>query len=304
MKKLSLKKTPKVRWDVLPHEWAFGAFLLFTFLRLLFNAPLHLCTLIFLGFLLVSGGLIVWTGRKPTPLRWRLRLLWYPVVMGLSFYAIPEAVRLLEIPSADYLLAPFDESLMGLPAADYFLVLQTPLLTDIMASAYVFFFFYLIIGPGTYCLQNMRLFRACFVGMFTIYAVGFMGYTLWPAGGPYQAVEFAAPLPQGLLSQWILPIINQASNGVDVFPSIHVAISLYLLMFDYRHNPVRHQIVLLPCILLWLSTVYLRYHYAVDLLAGVAIALIGILVAIGYQRSKLSCTVEEEALVAKLRVKA
>lgn len=291
----------KIRWQVLPHEWAFNAFLLFTFLRLLIAGPLASATWAFLAFVLVGVGLIEWTQRNPTPLRWRVRLLWYPSVMGLSFYAIPAAVKLLVLPSADGLLAHWDESFLGMPAADYFLILQGPLLTDIMSAGYLVFFVYLIIGPGYWCLFDMRLFRACFAGMFVTYALGFLGYTYLPAGGPYQAVPFAGDLPWGPLSGWVLPFINKASNGVDVFPSIHVGVSFYLLLFDRRHYRARFEVMLIPCILLWLSTVYLRYHYVVDLLAGVLIALIGLGVSWLYQRSALSRAVEQQALVAKLK---
>jgi membrane-associated phospholipid phosphatase len=45
--------------------------------------------------------------------------------------------------------------------------------------------------------------------------------------------------------------------------------------------------VLVPCVVLWLSTVYLRFHYFVDLLAGVAVALLGWWVARKYAATSL-----------------
>lgn len=288
------------RWNVLPHEWAFNGFLLLTLIRLLAHgAVFEQATAGFLAFLLTGIALIAWTEDQPTPTRWRVRLLWYPSVMGLSFYTIPGAVRLLGVTDADALLAPIDESLLGLPAADYFLLIQSPVLTDLMCAGYVFFFVYLIVAPGHYCVKDLRTFRACIVGMFTTYALGFLGYTVLPAGGPYQALHFFSALPTGPLSEMVLPFINRASNGVDVFPSIHAAISLYLLMFDRRHCRWRYELFLLPVLLLWLSTVYLRYHYAVDLVGGAVIAGIGLGVAWLYQRSSLSQTVEQQALVAR-----
>ena len=43
-------------------------------------------------------------------------------------------------------------------------------------------------------------------------------------------------------------------------------------MFDFQHRRA-HLWVLAPTVGLWISTVYLRYHYGVDLLAGVVLAL-------------------------------
>jgi membrane-associated phospholipid phosphatase len=52
------------------------------------------------------------------------------------------------------------------------------------------------------------------------------------------------------------------------FPSLHAAVSLVALLYAWRH--LRWWFwVLLPFVAgLWVSTIYLRHHYAVDLLAG------------------------------------
>jgi membrane-associated phospholipid phosphatase len=72
---------------------------------------------------------------------------------------------------------------------------------------------------------------------------------------------------------------------VDVFPSVHLAATLYLLLFDWRHGRRRFWVYLLPCVVLWWSTMYLRFHYFVDLLAGVAVALAGWWVAEKFEAS-------------------
>lgn len=291
----------KLRWKILPHEWAFGGFLLLTFLRVMWASPFSLTSMVFLALFVVGLALIEWAHERPTPLRWRIRLLWYPAAMGAAFAAIPMAVGEIGVPKADALLAPLDEKWLGMPAADYFLLVQSPLLTDIMVCGYVFFFIYLIVGPGYYCVVDLKRFRECFVGLFTIYAIGFFGYTVLPAGGPYQAVAFSEPLPEGPVAQYVLAIINRASNGVDVFPSIHGAVSLYLLLFDRQHYRARYELLLLPCLLLWLSTMYLRYHYAVDLIAALVLTGAGWLTVWLYRRSALARSVEQDAMVARLR---
>jgi membrane-associated phospholipid phosphatase len=164
--------------------------------------------------------------------------------------------------------------------------------------AYLFFFYYLIFGPGWYCLYDLPRFRACFAGLFTTYALGFLGYTLLPAGGPYLSMSSLPPLEGGWLTRQMLPVINHGSNGVDVFPSIHCAASLYLLAFDFRHFRQRFWRLLLPCVALWISTVYLRYHYVVDLLGGVVIAAIGLITAWRYERSVLASNIDNQSMQA------
>jgi membrane-associated phospholipid phosphatase len=58
----------------------------------------------------------------------------------------------------------------------------------------------------------------------------------------------------------------------DVFPSMHVAISFVAWLYAYR-NSKKLFWILSPLILsLWLSTLYLRYHYLIDVVAGLILA--------------------------------
>lgn len=281
------------RWPVLPHEWAFGGFLALTALRLAAAGGLtEWHTLAFAAFTAGCVVAVLGSGWRPGPVAWRIRLLWYPVVMGVSFYTLATAVPLLGVPYADTLLAALDHSLLGLTPAVALSTLHLPWFTDLMVAAYLFFFYILIFGPGWYCMHDLALFRVCFAGLFTTYALGFFGYTVLPAGGPHLSMSALPPLVGGWLTQTMLPMVNQGSNGVDVFPSIHCAASLYLLAFDFQHYRRRFWWLLLPCIALWISTVYLRYHYVVDLLGGLVIALIGMGVARAYERSALARVIE------------
>jgi membrane-associated phospholipid phosphatase len=66
--------------------------------------------------------------------------------------------------------------------------------------------------------------------------------------------------------------MNYARIRRDVFPSMHVAISFVVWLYAYRSSKKLFWI-LSPLILsLWFSTVYLRYHYLVDVLAGLVLA--------------------------------
>ena len=165
---------------------------------------------------------------------------------------------------------------------------MSPGLTDLMMVAYLFFFYYLIAGPAHYCIRDLPRFRECFAGLFTIYGLGFIGYTFYPAIGPYAHLHFNGALECGWFTRFVQPYVDGGSNGVDVFPSLHVALSLYLLVFDWWYFRTRFWRVVVPCVVLWFSTVYLRYHYVVDLLAGILLTLVGLGVAASYARSGLA----------------
>jgi membrane-associated phospholipid phosphatase len=65
----------------------------------------------------------------------------------------------------------------------------------------------------------------------------------------------------------------------DVFPSLHVAISAIVLWFAWRYGP-RLFWTLLPFVAgNWLSTIYLRFHYAIDVIVAVPFAIAMVLLA-------------------------
>ncbi len=92
---------------------------------------------------------------------------------------------------------------------------------------------------------------------------------------PWEA-EAAAPSPQGssdlasLAAESTLALLPTDSRAA--FPSLHAAVSLLALGLAWRFTR-RLFLVLLPVAFgLWVSTIYLRHHFVVDLFAGFALA--------------------------------
>ncbi len=269
-----------MRFGVLPHEWSFGAFLVITWARLAAAAGIaNAHSLLFLGCILALAGVSAWAHRSPTGWRWRVRLLAFPAVMGVTFYALGSAVPLLTARRFDGLLLHWDDALFGTTPAVSYQSWSQPWLNDLLMLGYLFFFVHLVVVPGLYCARDLARFRQCIVGLLSLYGVGFLSYTLLPAGGPHRWMAFDVPLSGLMVLPLTLDMVNAGSNGVDVFPSLHVAVSVYLLVFDWWHARARFWIVLVPCVLLWFSTVLLRFHYFVDVIGGVALAVLGLVVA-------------------------
>jgi len=199
--------------------------------------------------------------------------------MGVTFCALGSAVPLLTANRFDGLLLDWDNVLLGTTPAVSYQTWSRPWLKYVLMLGYLFFFIQLVVVPGLYCVRDLPRFRQCIVGMLSIYGVGFLSYTLLPAGGPHRWMVFDVPLSGIGVLPLTLDLVNAGSNGVDVFPSLHVAVSLYLLVFDWWHARPRFWIVFLPCVLLWFSTVLLRFHYFVDVIGGLVLAALGLVVA-------------------------
>ena len=286
------------RWHVLPHELVFILFLGATWLRLWGEVGFtHTSTLHFGLFLLSIIWLVAWSQYKPSPYRWRVRLMGCIGVSMLSYFSLSAAVPLMYNPSGletiawhqDATLQHWDTALFG--DAPRWLMTAQPAawVTDVFMACYFFFFYYLVGGLLYYFLTDLKKFRICIVGFCTLYAMGYVGYTLMPAIGP---IEELGPRSGGWITEFGGGIIASRTNGVDVFPSIHMAASLFLLLFDWQHRRAHFWCVLGPVIGLWISTVFLRYHYGVDLLAGIALALGCLWLTRWYAQSRLCEEVE------------
>ena len=274
---------------LLPHEAIFGAFLAITWVR--FGLQLGFLgpeALLYLAMLAVDAGLIAFCRRQPTRARWLLRLLFHPIALNVVFLHMKEAIPRIAPQRLDLALQRIDLALLGGNLSLRLESLIHPVLTEILSFCYLLFFPYLLFSLVWYFRKDLDTLRAFLVGLFTIYGLGFLGYTLVPAWGPWVAMaeQFRVPLTGGPITRLNDLIVRLGSNGVDVFPSLHCALSSYFLFFDRRHTRWRFLLYLAPCLGLWFSTLYLRYHYFIDLLCGFALSAFALWISARFEREE------------------
>lgn len=260
----------------LVHEIALAVFLALTTVRLIAVQGLFAPTaLSFLGLFLLSAAVYQWSPLRP-------RLVYCAVVVQALFYLIRRAVDALAVPLVDARLEQADLALFGFnPNLALERFSPAPLM-DLLSLCYLFAFLpYLLLAFVSYYRGELEIFKRFCAGLFTVYALGFLGYTLWPAVGPYASMSdrFAAPLSGSWLTTAHHAFVVRGTNGIDAFPSLHCALTAFVLAFDRRHAPVRFRLMLVPVALLWLATVFLRYHFVVDVAAGFALAGLGLAAA-------------------------
>jgi membrane-associated phospholipid phosphatase len=171
-------------------------------------------------------------------------------------------------------LVGLDEAIFGVQPCVWAERFITPARTEVMQFLYLNFFW---IAPSTSVLLLVKRrfpeFRAATLGVVTCFFMGYALYVLFPAAPPrlvlvYEFTKSLRGYPVGfsnLSAQAfsLLPVDSRAA-----FPSLHTAASTVALVYAWRH--VRPWFwVLLPFVVgLWASTIYLRHHYFVDLVAG------------------------------------
>ena len=151
-----------------------------------------------------------------------------------------------------------------------------PWLTDLFSAGYLSYLAYLHIALVRAFFSPLASLHRLTAPLFNAFAAGLLGYLLVPAVGPAAAQPdaFAAPLTGGTLTRINETVVSRGSSLYDVFPSLHVLVTCVLLDHDRRAAPRRFRLMLLPAGLLFTSTLYLRYHYAVDLAGGFALFLV------------------------------
>jgi membrane-associated phospholipid phosphatase len=148
-------------------------------------------------------------------------------------------------------------------------------------SVEFFSFIYAIYIPYLYlsillgCVGRPPEERDVFMGSMAIaYALGFLGYLFAPAHGPvvYLAQQFDAPLEGGFFHRLVVDSIQSVGGPHGAFPSLHIGSATVACLFDLRYNRLRGLTYLPIVTLIAVATVVVRYHYVVDLAAGVVVA--------------------------------
>jgi membrane-associated phospholipid phosphatase len=216
---------------------------------------------------------------------WEIVRDWLPFLfILLMYYSLwGDATLLMVTTDRDQALIGLDQRLFGFQASLVLERIISPGMTVWMAFAYFFHIINIpLVGCFLYVRRDRARFREMMSGLMVVSFLGLLGYLLVPAIGPMFTLrnQYTVPLRQ---SMWVfnreVDFMDFARIRRDVFPSLHVAISFVVWLYAYR-NSKKLFWILSPLILsLWVSTLYLRYHYLIDVVAGLILAPISFLLA-------------------------
>jgi membrane-associated phospholipid phosphatase len=214
-----------------------------------------------------------------------------PLAYGfyLLMHAVVEPVRGAWI--ADPLLIAIDRRVLGTDVAVLMAPLARPWLTELLQIAYTsFYVLMLVAGAELYAKRDFRRFHlytfSCALGFF----VSFVGYLAMPAVGPRFTLFDVATVERELPGLWMTPALRTFIDGGglvppglsraaaaalaprDVFPSGHTMMTTMAMYWAWRLRLRSRWGVWVVGTLLIAATMYLRYHYAVDVAAGLILS--------------------------------
>ena len=210
---------------------------------------------------------------------WIVRLLhaFYPLIfIPILFDSFADLLPWVNSTDRDPFLIRLDHALFGTHPTVWLERFSQPVLTEGLTWAYTSYYFLpLTLAVPIYRRGKTGDFDRVVFTLVLCFYLSYVGYFLVPAVGPRFTLAHLQhiDLPGVFLADTIRDTLNVLERfKQDAFPSGHTAIVLLVLF--YAHRFVRGLFwIFLPMVVgLIFSTVYLRYHYVVDVLAGVLLA--------------------------------
>ncbi|MGC4089714.1 MAG: phosphatase PAP2 family protein [Polyangiaceae bacterium] len=199
----------------------------------------------------------------------------------LSYFFFRELLPHINPRSLDHELRVLDIQLFGVEPA---LVLErtlSPATTEWFSFFYFGYFFVLAVHvvPILFLSKNQRLLGEFALGMIMLFCIGHTVYMIVPGFGPYRAMadEFSRPFPHGLWLDTVMDTVRSGGAQKDIFPSLHTAAPAFIALFSFRHRklpPYRYSwpIVAFFSLNIMIATMFLRWHYLIDVVAGLLLA--------------------------------
>jgi membrane-associated phospholipid phosphatase len=204
---------------------------------------------------------------------------WYPLPLYIGFFEELRGLVHMIFPAwFDRWLIQFDYGFAGVNPCVWLARFSSPAMNEFMQFAYMTYFLYLVILPAILYASKDRLaywtvMVSTAVAHYSVYVIAI----LFPIESPFYSL---APLEAkssagGYFTATIDFIERLARVHGAAFPSAHVAGSMVALLAAYRYRRWLFWVCLPFFASMCIATVYGRYHYVADVLAGIAVGAIG-----------------------------
>ena len=211
---------------------------------------------------------------------------WYLVPTILFIYTQTSSIAH-PIHQRDYddILIMIDRAVFGVDPTHWISQFAHPLLTELLQIAYSsYYLFFIALFFELYRRDDHTAFRSG--SMLVVYGfyLSYIGYLLFPAIGPrftlHDFFSTDTELRGIFLTDYLRMIVNSGGGvpgGVsdpaqfvhrDAFPSGHTQLTLVAMYVAFTTNTRIRWLLFVGGSLLIISTVYMRYHYVVDVAVG------------------------------------
>jgi membrane-associated phospholipid phosphatase len=231
--------------------------------------------------LLIAAGIIclAWSAARSRSAMIRFVRHWYPLALYIFFFEeLSGLVHAIYPGWFDRWLIAFDYNFAGVHPSLWLSRFASPALNDYMQFAYMTYFLYLVILPAILYAQKDRaafwtVMASTAVAHYSVYVIAI----LIPVESPYYSLASLQTntLTGGYCTALIELIERFGRVHGAAFPSAHVAGSMVAILASWRYRRWLFWVCLPFFVSMCVSTVYGRYHYMADVLAGIAVGAMG-----------------------------
>lgn len=232
----------------------------------------------------VAAG-VVWLGRRPDPERRTLLFLRlaYPVLLTPLLYAELATLNQFFVQDTlDPLVRRWETALFGtqlaMAAGEW---AESFLLSETLHVGYVSYYA-MVPGAllGVYLTRGPEALHRVAVATSLAFFSSYVVFILFPVAGPrYDFPRIDGPRSLGRAYDLVHLVLEGGSSRGTAFPSSHVAASGAAVLGAGREDARWLWLLFLPWLALTVGTVYGRFHYGVDALAGALLAVVAVPVA-------------------------
>jgi membrane-associated phospholipid phosphatase len=177
--------------------------------------------------------------------------------------------------SHDATVQRWERALFGSqPSLDWIRAFPSPAWSTLMHAAYLSYYAILAAAPlGLWLAGRRGAARQTILLMMATFYVCYAAFLAFPVAGPRYAFA-PATNPATTVTAAVLAhrLLERGSAWGTAFPSSHVAVALVAAACAWRGLPALGAALVPAAVLMCLATVYGQFHYAVDALAGAALA--------------------------------
>lgn len=199
----------------------------------------------------------------------------YPVLLSMYFYSKTVFYNKFLFSDLDPYLINIEERLFGFqPSLQFSAYFSSNIFSEIMYIGY-FSFYLLIAGFVLYLyFKKSPEFSILIFKLAASLLLFYLIFGIFPSAGPqffFSAVDHTPP-DAYVFDKIMHFIIKNGDQPTGAFPSSHVGISIIILLLSKKSAPTFFRIAWPFVIILILSTVYIKAHYAIDAIGGIIIA--------------------------------
>lgn len=171
-----------------------------------------------------------------------------------------------------------------------------PFLTEFLQIIYVYYYPMIVVfGLELYLWHRYKEFKYTIFVLFFSFFLSYLLYIIFPANGPrfhlHDFYSISTQLPGVFLTEYIRVFLNFGESippGVtnpqdyvqrDAMPSLHTITAFLIMWLSWKFRSRSFYFYMPYFICMAAATIYLRYHYVVDILGGMLVCVFTMLIA-------------------------